>query len=245
MTNRHGLSRDIPAGIKRIVRQNCGYGCVMCGAAIIEYEHIDPPFAEARVHDARAIALLCPRCHAKVTRGFLAKDTVLEALRDPACKKTGYASELFDIGRTPPTLRFAGSTITDTPVPIRVRGVPLLRIEKAEQERAPFRLSGNFNDSYGKLSLQVVDNEWRSSSSNWDVEAVGAAITIWDAPGHISLRLRAQPPTGLIVEQIDAFIGGIRILANPEEFEVVWPNGSRTTYRSCIASNCGVGFAFG
>lgn len=106
MKNKYGLSRDIPADVKRAVRQACGYGCIICGAAIVEYEHVDPPFPEAREHDPRAIALLCPQCHAKVTRGFLAKQTVKEALLDPVCKKKGYASEFFDIGRTHPKLVF-------------------------------------------------------------------------------------------------------------------------------------------
>jgi len=57
--NIHGLSRTIPEGIKRQVRQECGFGCVVCGLAIATYEHIDPPFKTAKDHDPSKIAYLC------------------------------------------------------------------------------------------------------------------------------------------------------------------------------------------
>lgn len=49
--NKHGLSRTIPEPVKREVRQACGFGCVFCGHALVEYEHVDPLFADARLHD--------------------------------------------------------------------------------------------------------------------------------------------------------------------------------------------------
>ena len=71
--NKYDLNRDIPNLVKRQVRQSCGFGCVICGASIIDYEHVDPIFAEAKEHDPEKITLLCPQHHAKVTRGFLSK----------------------------------------------------------------------------------------------------------------------------------------------------------------------------
>ena len=205
---------------------------------------MDPPFAEAKEHNPLAIALLCPQCHAKVTRGFLAKQTVKEALHDPMCRKKGYASELFDIGRTHPKLVFCGATITDTLIPIQIRGIPLFQIEQAEELGGPFRLSGNFHNSRGQLSLQIIENEWHPMSSNWDVETAGGIITVRDSPGHISLRLRAAPPDGLIVEQLNMFLGGFRILGDRKDLIIESPDGRRNTFRGCIASNCRVGFAF-
>ncbi|WP_140145769.1 HNH endonuclease, partial [Vibrio parahaemolyticus] len=74
--NKHGLSRYIPEDVKRKVRQKCGYGCVVCGTAIVEYEHVDPEFSEAKEHDPDKIVLLCSQCHAKVTRKFLSKESI-------------------------------------------------------------------------------------------------------------------------------------------------------------------------
>jgi len=245
MKNKYGLSRDIPADIKRAVRQACGFGCVICGTAIVEYEHIDPPFSEARVHDPYHIALLCPQCHAKVTRGFLSKQTVKKARSNPLCKQKGYSSEFFDIGQTHPKLVFAGSTIVNTLIPVMVQQIALVQVGQAEETGAPFQLSANFCNSQGESSLEIVKNEWRPRSSNWDVEAAGGVITIRDNPHHISLRLRALLPDGLVVERLDMFVGNWHILGNERELVVESPDGRRNTFSGCIASGHRVGFALG
>ncbi|MEH2485180.1 Abi-alpha family protein [Bradyrhizobium sp. AZCC 2230] len=83
MDNRHGLSRNIPADVKRTVRQRDGFGCVVCGKAIYDYEHFDPEFADATQHDPAGIVLLCISCHGKKTRGFLSKQTIAAARQSP------------------------------------------------------------------------------------------------------------------------------------------------------------------
>lgn len=62
-TNRHGLSRYIPPNIKRTIRKQCGFGCVVCGVAFSMYEHIDPEFCDAKEHDPNKMELLCGSCH--------------------------------------------------------------------------------------------------------------------------------------------------------------------------------------
>jgi len=48
IVNQHNLSRDIPRTVKRKVKKDSGFGCVICGSAICQYEHID--LAPARLH---------------------------------------------------------------------------------------------------------------------------------------------------------------------------------------------------
>ena len=43
--NRHGLRRDIPEPIARII---CGFGCAICGGALVIAYRFDPPFVDAR-----------------------------------------------------------------------------------------------------------------------------------------------------------------------------------------------------
>src|SRR5664280_824966 len=105
--NQHGLRRTIPPDIKRLVRVNAGFGCVICGSSIVDYEHVDPTFANAREHNPDCITLLCIQHHGKVTRGFLSKESVKVAMRDPCCKRQGYSNEFFDIGRTFPRVTVA------------------------------------------------------------------------------------------------------------------------------------------
>ena len=244
LENQFGLSRDIPADVKRQVRKACGFGCVICGMSIVEYEHIDPEFKDARKHEQRAIALLCPQCHAKVTRGFLSKQSVKEAMLEPCAKRQGYSNEFFDIGKTQPKLIFGGVTLTNCAIPIEVSGVPLFEIKAGEEPGAPFRLSGTFHNSRGQPSLEIVDNEWRAFDSNWDMEAVGGAIVVRDGPRHVSLRLVAEPPDGLLVEQLDMSFKGIRFIGSPGELKVQFPGGGGGTFTGCLADNCHVGMSF-
>jgi hypothetical protein len=241
--NKHGLARYIPADISRVVRQSCGFGCVICGSAIVEYEHVEPTFAEATEHDPRRIALLCPQCHAKVTRGFMPKETVSAALANPICLSQGFARERFDFAGRCPDLVFAGLTLRDCPIPIAVNRVPMLKFEAGEEDGAPVRLSGNFYNANGRPSLEIVENEWRPLSGNWDVEATGGRIIVRDGPRMISLQLRLAPPREIVVEALDMIVEGFRLVGSATRLEV-GPIGEKPqSMAGAIASGCDIGLS--
>ena len=180
--NRYGLSRDIPAKGARAVRTRCGFGCVVCGCAIYTYEHVDPPFAEAREHDENRMVLLCGGCHDRVTRGWLSKESVTVAASTPKAREKGFSFGPFDFGGTHPDV-FAGTfRAIETRVIIQVFGDPILQVAPSEDEGGPFRLSALLQDSHGTEILRIVDNEWRAPVENWDVEISGPRIIIRRAP---------------------------------------------------------------
>jgi hypothetical protein len=167
--NAHGLSRDIPDPIKREVRQRCGFGCVNCGRAVYQYEHLDPEFVDATLHDPKHIVLLCGWCHDLVTRGLLSKDSVKEKAENPKCKESGFSFGPFDIG----------------------------------------------------------NNEWRSPTTNWDVEVVGQRIIIRSAARDLALILRTEPPQRIVVERMRMLHKGIRLECWEDRLlEIVGPDGS-------------------
>jgi hypothetical protein len=168
--NKYGLDRKIPSEVKRQVRQACGFGCVLCGGSIVEYEHWNPAYAESRSHEASGITLLCPTCHAKSTRGYLSKDAIIAAVKDPSCLRSGFTSEVFDMGSDHPVIVFGGVTLRQCPIPVEVKGIPLFNIERPEVANGPFRLSATFHNSGGVPSLRIVENEWHALVGNWDVE---------------------------------------------------------------------------
>jgi hypothetical protein len=95
-TNRQGLLRYIPDAVKRQVRQRCGFGCILCGNAIVQYEHVGPTFADASKHEADGITLLGPTHHAEVTSGMRSKRSVIAASANPKCLQRGFSSFLFE-----------------------------------------------------------------------------------------------------------------------------------------------------
>jgi len=244
MTNKFGLSRTIPAEIKRAIRQACGFGCVICGSGIIQYEHVLPEFHEATEHNPVKMTLLCPQCHAKVTTGFWSKDKVLESMEKPHSKKQGFSNEVFDIGHGHPSLQFGGVLLKNCPIPIQVSGIPLFKIELPEEEGAPFRLSGIFCDSQGIISLRIIENEWMAASANWDVEVIGGSIIIREGKRNIHLKLVASPPDAIIVERLNMFLNGLQFEANGDFLKVTSPSGGVMEFTSCIADNCKVGMSF-
>lgn len=240
--NAHGLSRDIPPSVKRLVRQRCGFGCVICGLGIVQYEHVDPEFKDARSHDSNAMALLCPGCHAKVTTGMWSKDRVKLAMLSPVCKREGYTREIFDF-EGHPALHFGSALLTNCPTPIAVGNYPLFSVKPPEEPGSPFRLSGLFTDSNGNITLQIVDNEWRAASTVWDVEVKGRRITIREAHRVVHLVLRAEPPEKIVVEKLNMSLNSLSFEADNNFLRVRYPDGGVIEMTSCIADNCKVGLS--
>ena len=243
MRNQFGLSRSIPEDIKRQVRQRCGYGCVLCAGAIVEYEHVRPEFAKAKVHDPRGIALLCPTCHAKKTRNFMSSKRVLEAMERPAAKESGFAFSELENQTTHPYITLGGMTLRNCQTPVEVRGIPLIRIENAEVDHGPYQISATFFDQSGLPSLLIRRNEWQVSSNAWDVKAVGGRITVRTGRNEVALRLLLDPGEGVIVETIKMYCGGYLFEANKGTLDVVSSGGGHMSFTRCLADNCNVGLS--
>ncbi len=92
--NRYGVSRHLPVSVKQQVREECGFGCVFCGAAICEYDHFKPTFANLKFdHAAEGIAMICVRHHNMKTRGAIDDTQVAAARANPRAKQQGFVRE--------------------------------------------------------------------------------------------------------------------------------------------------------
>jgi len=74
MTNRE---IDVSDPTKRIVRQRCGFGCVICGLPIYQYDHMYGYTVET-ADDPTVITLLCARHHERYS-----KPHVIEKKKSP------------------------------------------------------------------------------------------------------------------------------------------------------------------
>jgi hypothetical protein len=201
--NKHGLARYVEAHIERKIRQRCGFGCVICGSGIYDYEHVDPEFHDAHIHDPEKMALLCMQCHGKISRRFWSKSKVKEAMQNPKCKQQGFSNEFFDFGLNHPYLRIGGVTLENCKVLIQFFGRNLFEIKPPEAPKTPFLFSGVFTDSKGNQSLKIVDNKFEASASNWDVVFKGNTMTIREGVRNIHLVLQAAPPNGIVVKRLN------------------------------------------
>lgn len=131
--NRYGLSRTIPEDVARQVRQRAGFGCIICGNALYQYDHFDPEFNQAKEHNANAICLLCARCHSRKTKKLLSLETLRLAASKPKCKETGFSRDAFDVGVGRPDIILGTFTAKEVKVLIRLDGEDIFSISPPEK----------------------------------------------------------------------------------------------------------------
>ncbi|MCH5515532.1 hypothetical protein [Pseudomonas syringae] len=243
--NKFGLGRTIPAAIRREIRRRCGFGCVRCGLAYYEYEHFDPDFKDATEHNPNGMTLLCSQCNQKRARGTLSAETVARANQNPKCKQQGFASELFDFGPEPISVRFAGQDFIDCAVIIQVKGVNLISLLPPEEEGAPIRLSGMFSDVTGATTLKIVDNEFYAGDENWDVEIVGPRIRLLRGIGDVALQIRVSPPHAIAIERINMEFEGWFLKGDEEILSFSQDGKNWNTLQGFFAEGCQVGISLG
>ena len=230
MNNKYVLSRNIPDPVKRTVRQRCGFGCVICGQAIAQYEHFNPSFAEAKEHDPDGIVLLCGSCHDKVTRGFWSKGKVNLASQKPFCIRQGHALDAFDIGANHPIVRMGSTTWINTTTILEVMGEKILCIDPPETSNSPYRLSGFFLDENENELFRIYQNEWIGSLNNWDIEISGRNLTIRRKPGDIALQLIVAPPNEIFISRINMIYKGVKIIGSNSQFHAIAPDNSTVAF---------------
>ncbi|UCE61731.1 MAG: HNH endonuclease [Phycisphaerales bacterium] len=66
-------TRTPPADIRRMLREEVGFGCPICRKPFLEYHHFDPPWHEAKTHNPDGMIALCVECHRQAGAGAYSK----------------------------------------------------------------------------------------------------------------------------------------------------------------------------
>lgn len=206
--NKHGLSRYLPATIQAEVRRRSKNGCVICRAIACDYEHIDPPFSEAREHDPAGICLLCIQHHGEVTRGRLSKDQVMDAykgvqlssnVKPPFYRPTLSGSLKLGLGNA----NF--DNMPHNASVLRYDGEDVLSVGYVADEifgGSRPSLTGSLYDIEGKLILQLQDNLITVRANGVDVKLQGNEMRVSDERGAVVLQLSFDPPGGIRIDRL-------------------------------------------
>lgn len=200
--NRYGLSREIPAGVKREVRQRCGFGCIFDGRLICDYDHFDPEFRDCREHLAAGITLLCKECHGEKTAGMISDEQIRAANSDPAARRAGFVHRFQKMGNGPVEVTVGSLVAINTPTVLHVLGTDLLFIGEPSVAGGPLEVSARFYDRTGRPTLRIIRNEIRASVANWDVDQTGNRLTIRNGLGDFALVLAFTPPNEVAIERL-------------------------------------------
>ena len=202
-TNKHGLSRRIPSEIKREVRKRCGFGCVVCGCAIYEYEHFNPEFHDATEHHANGIALLCPTDHTRKAKKLLSEERYLKAIANPKAFETYKAYTEWETSNFAPTIILGNKIFTGGTSILKIDDELLLGFNAPEQEGGPPRLTARFFDQNQKEVFSIIDNQIQVHSDSFDVETEGENWTVRSKVYKVDLRIQLCPPNKIIIKQLN------------------------------------------
>lgn len=220
--NKYGLVRNPSESVKRQVRKNSKFGCVVCRAGIYHYDHFSPEFHKAKIHDPKGICCLCPSCHQEVTSGRMSRKRVIDCVhqvlngtdiqspRSPYDFHDGSASLLF------------GGLKYSSKIPLKIlsyHGTDLFSVSPGDGIESG-KIFTLFSDCHGNEIFRIDGNEFVGNTSAWDIEITSTNIKVRRKRGEISLHLVLDPPGKIIVKRLDMRFKDVHILANENAFAV-------------------------
>ena len=246
-------SRNIPNPIKREVRQRCGFGCVICGMILYDYDHMMNDWSQVQEHVADDITLLCTAHHREKTNGLLTREQVAKANKNPFNLREG-SSKPYDLhfDGEHGTVVLADNIFTNHSliqqyegvhwpfcVPVLVDGIPLIGL-RVEDGRLLFAMEV-YNEFNEKI-LAIYDNQMIYSVGIWDVTLVGKVLTIREGQRDVILQLEFRPPSEIAINKAKLRCNGVTIEVEKDHFVI---NGNRTGERAGNALSSLVGISVG
>ena len=240
--NKHGLNRDIPAPVRREIRQRSKFACVICRNGFYQFEHIDPEFQNALIHDPAAMCCLCGSCHDRVTRKQLSKDTVKRAYahtQAASAEEVGPPVGPLDYHQDEAELVIGGLSYRPAVHSIlRYYGVDVFTIVPG-QPGQPASISAIFTDDAGNETLRLQENEWVGSLSAWDTEVDGPRLTVRRRARHVVLQVRLDPPSRIVIERLDMRIGDAHLMVSEQHYAVGRYVADRVHWASAVLTVMG------
>lgn len=229
-------SRNIPSPIRREVRKRCGFGCVICGLPLYEYDHIED-WANVQKHEANNLVLLCDKHHKEKTNKLLPKEIVVEANRNPYNLQNGVSKPYnlhyhgneakVELGNSFHT--FKSDNANFQLIPLIIDSIPLVKFNFIDNH---LLLNLQCLNEYNEPILIIEDNQLLYSVSPWDITLAGRILTIREASRKILIELEFNPPNKVSIKKGRFLCNGIElILKNNGDFFLV--NNGNTISGMC------------
>lgn len=239
-------SRNIPLPIQREVRQRCGFGCVICGMPLYEYEHMEE-WAQVHRHVADEITLLCDQHHREKTNGFLPKEAVRAANADPYNLREGTSKPYaLHFSGAEATVEIGGNTFTcqdqghgTQMIPLMIDNTPLVGIILSDGH---FLLNVVIFDEFNVPVLQIKNNQLVYSTEPWDIQLVATTLTLREKAGKILIEFVFTPPSKVQVVRGRFLRNGVEVLVRPDNILIT---NNRGFISGCSAHNCHGGLIIG
>lgn len=228
------LRPHIPTAVMREVRQRCGFGCVICGSPVYEYDHIKG-WANVRRHVSDEITLLCKKHHGEKTLGLLPEEIVLKANASPYNLKNGNTSGYklhFSGGAC--EISMGGLRFTPSHTGVRMMAPIMINSHAPilfEMDHDELFLGIGLIDGDGRDVFRIERNELRFITDFWDVEFVGTRLTIREKSRIFFLELDFRPPHRVIVKRFSFECDGYAVRIEPKHINMKYPHGHNVTIK--------------
>ena len=239
--NKFGLDRYVPLATRKRIRRRCKFGCVVCGSAIVTYEHVDPPFSDAKVHDPEKMTLLCGHHQLESSKGLLSKSSIQEHDENPMGSQRGYVDHIFDLNGNLPSLVMGTNKLDLGPNQVfSINGLPIFKIDRPELKSRKWRLSGIFYGEENIILCYIEKNELRLLAHNYDVVQISNRFCISNIEGDRIFELEINPPDELVVKFMKLVLDGNEVSVDGNT--VAFENAEKTTgmvFEECVFSGFG------
>jgi hypothetical protein len=180
-----------PLPVKRVLRQEAGFGCCACGLPVYQYHHIVPWDSE---HHFRAadMMILCPNHHDQATKGAMDEDEQRRHKVSPYNILRGYTEGLLNVNQRYCAVDVGGGVLLVGDGPwIEVDGESILALTLSPEGRVLLTLV--LYDEDDALVAHIEDNEWiAGDASTWDMESDWQRLLLRLSPRRIAIRIDAK-----------------------------------------------------
>lgn len=238
-------NREIPEPIKRIVRQRCGFGCIICGNPIIQYHHIEE-WAVVKEHRPENITLLCPSHHMDVTATRIPKSIILEANQIPYCVTNQQSSpyKLFYtldeecsvmIGSLCFRMIYTSNLFSQI-TPIMIDDMRIIQFVRVENKLGLFV---NIFNNKNQLVLKIYNNELIMSTGQWDITFIGNKLTIKQDNQNLLCEIKFNTPSGITITKANLYYNKHHVVINENGLQNQNVHLSRLTVYSYVGIGIG------
>lgn len=195
---------SIRESMKKAVRQKCGYGCVICGSPIVEYEHIEE-WSVVKKHEESNLTLLCPSHHAEVTKKIIDKEYIRDKTKRPFNKGKEFTKQHPLYYRGNKFQIYLGTNLSEedmyTYEERTVLEVDGKSIITAKFEDNNLLLNVRILNSSGGVVFEIEDNELIINAEQYDVVNLKNRFIIRDDK-KVLLEVELSPPSMIKVNQL-------------------------------------------
>lgn len=213
----------IPEEVKREVRRRCGFGCVLCGAPIYQYDHMHA-WSKGGAHEPENLTLLCASHHEEKTKKLIPIERVRQANSAPLNRRQDkspahmlhYFGDEFEV--------FLGSLkFTQKLTPeghcnlVRINSETLLNLRI---DQGNLLVTLKLYDKDESPLVTIIDNELTYKTVSWDVQFIGRCLTVREDKRAIRARLAFDPPHRLNLQRGLFQNKGLQVRVNPDGVSV-------------------------